>query len=283
MNVPAPGTWHFGVGFAAIRLETVHLGDDDAVPSWHVQKISVAMASPRITVGLRPGIGLGVIAPLRAVRTTIRFEDLNRLPFEPPGGDIHHRDETLVGIADPEIGLLLGRMVGSLSLTGRLGVSLPLGRNEDNPFELGRQGVTHQHIQFGTGTWDPLLGLGLARRIGPLGAALSADARWTLSQNDRGYQAGDRYGATATLSREFIPAWRGSAGMLVAREESERWNGRLEEEGNLGRTDVRLTLGISRMIVSLGSLSLDAQIPLVTRSSGEQVDYPVSFMLGWRR
>jgi len=67
-----------------------------------------------------------------------------------------------------------------------------LGRTEENPFELGRRGLPHQHFQFGTGTWDPILGLGAGRRLGSVNLALTGLFRFVVAESSRGYRAGNR-------------------------------------------------------------------------------------------
>lgn len=74
--------------------------------------------------------------------------------------DLHHRSVTLRGVVDV---MLLGR--GRWSGIWRegdafaisAGASLPTGKTVENPYLLGAQGKQHIHIQFGTGTIDPLL------------------------------------------------------------------------------------------------------------------------------
>ena len=46
-------------------------------------------------------MGIEALVPVRHVISRVRFHDADRLPLERPQGDIHHRDETLFGIADP--------------------------------------------------------------------------------------------------------------------------------------------------------------------------------------
>ena len=118
--------------------------------------------------GFGGGFGLESVGSLRHVTTRIRFEDLDRRPIVVPDGDIHHRNETLLGPGDPWLMAVTGRRMGAWSAAVRGGVTIPLGRTEENPFELGRRGLPHQHIQFGTGTWDPLAAAGRGRRGAPL-------------------------------------------------------------------------------------------------------------------
>ena len=214
--------------------------------------------------------------------TRIRFEDLARQPIVVPGGDIHHRDETLAGPGDPWIMALAGRKIGRWSAAIRGGVTVPLGRTEENPFELGRRGLPHQHIQFGTGTWDPLAGAGAGRRFGAVTATASVIARLPVAENDHGYRAGRRVVWTASADRRIRGPWRAQAGLDYARESAETWDGVIEEEGNLGRDDLLLSAGIARQI-GARALVLTARIPLRTRSyNGVAIDYPLILSLGWQ-
>jgi len=76
--------------------------------------------------------------------------------------DNHHRNETYTGLSDFRL-LVARRYNQFLSKKGRLdvaiGTSLPVGKTEEDPIEAGDAGEKHLHIQFGTGTFDPLLEL----------------------------------------------------------------------------------------------------------------------------
>jgi hypothetical protein len=278
---PEPSAWRFSLTAIGSKIENEHLSTE-GTPNWHVQNLSTAELIGTAAVGLRDGLGLELAIPLRYVRARVRFEDLNRQPFVPADGDIHHRNETLFGIRDPLLDLHLGKS-GAWDLSARLGVSIPLGRTEENPFALGREGIAHQHIQFGSGTWDPLLGAGVRRRAGGLDLSASGLARFTLYENTHGYRAGHRYAAFTSADRTLGSRWSGNLGLELTREEAERWDGKIEEEGNLGRTDLLLTLGLGRSVERLGFISVTAHIPLYTEVTGAQLDYPLLLSLGWVR
>ena len=90
--------------------------------------------------------------------------------------DIHHRDEVYRGFADARL-LLSHRLSNLLRGDDRLmvsvGSSMPIGATEEDPFKLGDAGQKHLHIQFGTGTFDPLAALHYET---PLSDALSLNA-----------------------------------------------------------------------------------------------------------
>jgi len=254
---------------------------DEHAAIWHVQNFTMAETTAAVARGLGGGFGVEAVAFLRHVDTRIRFEDLERRPIVVPNGDIHHRNETLAGAGDPWLTAVAGRRMGAWSGAVRAGVTIPLGRTEENPFELGRRGLSHQHIQFGTGTWDPLAGAGVGRRFGEVATSASVLARLPVSENGHGYRAGRRLAVTTTADRRISGPWRVQAGLDYGHETAETWSGRIEEEGNLGRSDLLLSVGIARLLGSR-ALTVTAKVPLRTRSNGVQIDYPAIVVLGWQ-
>jgi hypothetical protein len=250
---------------------------------WHVQDLTTTELAATVARGLTPGLGVELVGFFRRLDAGIEFEDADRQPLSLPDGDIHHRNETLVGPGDPWLLVHGVRGVGAWTLAARAGLSLPLGRTEENPFALGRAGISHQHIQFGTGTFDPLLGLAAGTRLGRVNLSFHLLGRIVIAENGHGYRAGNRWLGMAAGDGPLGGRWRWNAGVDLAREEAERWDGRVEEEGNLGRTDVLLSFGAGRALGGAGALTLTAKVPVVTRATGAQLDYPVLVVLGWSR
>lgn len=257
--------------------------DEEPFPIFHEQDLTISEIAFVTEAGLARGLGVEAVVPLRWVRTRIRFEDLEHQPIIVPNGSIHHRNETLSGPGDPWLLLHGARRLGAWTVAARGGISIPLGRTEPNPFALGRRGLPHEHIQFGTGTWDPVVGLAAGRRFGQVGLTVSALAHLVFATNKHGYQAGDRFYASAALDRRIAGAWRGIAGLDLARERTETWDGRIEMEGNLGRTDLLASIGVTRPLGRAGGFHVTAKIPLVTRATGAQVRYPVIVAVGLSR
>lgn len=268
-------------------MHNEHTAEDLSLPGgfyWHVQTLTLSQASLNAAVGISRRVGVEAVVPFRHVISRIRFLDADRRPLDRPQGDIHHRNETLVGIEDPWLMLHAGAPRGAWTLAGRAGLTIPLGRTEPDPFALGDLGLPHQHIQFGTGTWDPILGAAAGRRFGEVAFTVTTLARFVLGQNSHAHQAGHRYYAEATVSRRLAGDWSGNLGLALAREQPERWDGVVRtDEGNIGRTDVLAAAGVSRRLGRAGGLSLTARVPLLTRSKGAQVDYPVILSVGWSR
>jgi hypothetical protein len=273
--------------YSATRVHNEHTAEDPTLPGgfyWHVQTLTLGEANLAAAVGVSRHLGIEAVAPFRHVISRIRFLDADRAPLDRPQGDIHHRNETLAGPGDPWLMLHAGAPRGAWTLAARAGVTLPFGRTEPDPFALGDLGLPHQHIQFGTGTWDPILGVAAGRRFGAVGFTLGGLARLVLARNSHGYQAGNRYYGEATASRRLAGAWSGTLGLIGSREQAERWDGRVRtEEGNIGRTDLLVAAGVARGLGGAGAVSLTAKVPILTRSKGAQVDYPVIISVGWGR
>jgi hypothetical protein len=261
-----------------------HTSSEDGPPLvWHVQDIEVADAALVAEYGLARGLGLSLTSFYRRVTTRIHFQDADHQPLALPDGDIHHRDETLTGPGDPWALLVAGTARGPWSMAVRAGVSIPLGRTEENPFAFGRRGLPHEHIQFGTGTWDPMLGVSLGRALGKASVIASALARLPRYENEHGYRAGHRFDASLVADRRLGGRWRAQTGLDLAHESAERWSGVIEEEGNLGRTDLLVSAALVRQVGAAGALSLQVKVPLFSRAHGAQVDYPAIVGLAWSR
>ena len=226
--------------------------------------------------GITSWLSTDVMWSLRLVHVQFQLEDLERRPIEQPyGEEIHHRTETLVGLSDPWLGLRGTHRTGDWTLSVRLGIPLPVGATVDNPFQRGRAGLTHQHIQFGTGTVDPFVGVEVRRLVGRFTISADLLGKFTLYQNRHGYQAGNQFSAgLRTWSDLWTKHLIFMAGASAINETAERWNGIYEGEGNLGRTDLVLDTSISARLPRGVILSLGGRIPLYSIAAGEQLTSP---------
>lgn len=107
-------------------------------------------------------------------------------------GYIHHRTETYRGFSDLRL-LVARRINGLFGARARLdlavGSSLPIGRIEDDPLRAGDEGREHLHIQFGTGTFDPLFEWHFAMALSErLSWAFFSLNRVVLYENARTYR-----------------------------------------------------------------------------------------------
>ena len=124
------------------------------------------------------------------------------------------------------------------------GTSLPLGSTVEDPFEAGDRGEAHQHVQFGTGTFDPSFGGDLTRGLPKAQLSLYGNGQLSLYENRHGYRAGRR----GLLG--FSAGWKARVGLTPygtlegSFEGPERWNGVIQQDGLLGRRELRAGVGV---------------------------------------
>lgn len=251
----------------------------------HDQTIALGELRLAAEFGVAEDVGVALTLPLRLVDTSIRYLDAGGQEVAIAGDGIHHRNETLVGPVDP---WLLGhwhRQLGALSIDVRGGVSLPLGKTEEDPFALGDAGMRHQHIQFGTGTINPVVGVEVDRNLGPLSLRAFALTQQVLYENGKGYRAGDRYGGgLGAVSSLGTRKWRFELGGEVQGETAEEWNGvRHRDDGNQGRVDVLAAAAVGRALGAGVDGFIGVKVPVYTHVVGGQLEYPVVIELGFAR
>jgi hypothetical protein len=217
--------------------------------------------------------------PFRITSTRIEYKRLDGTVFEPDYANIHHRDETLVGLSDPWLSARTHWTFADIRLSGRLGVTIPLGRTEPNPFVLGEMGREHQHIQFGTGTFNPLAGIELAWALDDWMLRTYAQGIVMLYENSHGYRAGHRIGGGVSADYAFVERFRASAGIDILHEEPERWDGAIMQDGNLGRTDVLAGVGVS-YVTERSAATVTVKTPVyqdIVQAGDEHADlsYPI--------
>jgi hypothetical protein len=262
----------FNAGLSATTLHVVHeagcadLNNCDEVPvqslylhDQHMLPVELRLSAEYAFSEL---FGVEVQLPLRMVTARIDYTTPDGAPYEPLDPDVHHRDETLFGLADPWLLARFGAKLNGVWLAARPGVSLPLGRTEEDPYALGDRGIEHQHIQFGTGTFDPLLVLEANQFIRPIELSAFAQAQASLYENQHGYRGPWRaylalYAGT-DLIREKLSL---SLGPEVLHESAETWNGQVRQDGNLGRTEVSAAVTLS-FINRRTTYALSAHVPL---------------------
>jgi hypothetical protein len=246
-------------------------------PEWH--DISLYFGEIRLTaaLGITEWLSAEITDSLRIVAVKFQLQDLaTREPLAAPfGEEIHHRSETLVGPTDPWLTARVTRRLGSWSFSFRAGVTLPIGSTVPNPFALGDRGQAHEHIQFGTGTVDPLAEVEVRKSIRRFGIAASLLGKAPLYANLNGYQAGAQLsGGLRLMSDLWTRRLVFLAGATVYHEEPERWDGIQQSEGNLGRTDLLIDTSITLKLPKQLSISLSGRFPAWTASRGEQLSTP---------
>ncbi len=124
--------------------------------------------------------------------------------------DNHHRNETYTGPTDTDV--FLGYRTSSVLmaddfLVGRIGTTVPFGKTEEDPWKLGDAGLEHLHIQFGTGTFNPVADLHYGVPIyNGLRANGSIRGKFPFYENNKTYRGSRVFTYTAGLSYR-LNAW----------------------------------------------------------------------------
>jgi hypothetical protein len=230
-------------------------------PQLHDQHFYMAELRPVVGIGLTQVLGLELQAPFRMVKTTIKFRRLDHTPFQPDYENIHHRNETVFGIADPWLFASASGTLGDFTLISRTGVGIPLGSTQPDPFARGRAGLSHQHIQFGTGTFYPIFALDSKLAIEPVQLTAYGQAVLFAYENRHGYRPGNRYSVGAAGDIEIVKHLRAGPAVDLMNEQPERWHDLVQQDGNVGRTDILVGANVSHAIDAL-ALVFSLKIPV---------------------
>ena len=178
--------------------------------------------------------------------------------------DIHHRDETYTGLTDSE--LFLGYKMRGLFRTNdllfaRLGTTIPIGKTEENPWKLGDAGIEHLHIQFGTGTFNPIANLQYNL---PLyrGLNINASARGTFPfyENNKTYRGSTELTYTAGFTYSLADWLSINGNYLGFYQTSASWAG--ERDINTGLRYSMAALGMSLSALDGIFVSANVMFPL---------------------
>ena len=270
-----PGRLTLGMINGLISLGGTELVDDPQGPVRY--DAGLVLVETRLTgeYALTPSLAIGFGLPFRVIDVGVTYLDPSTGEPVTSASEIHVRDETLAGIADPSVQVHLARELGGLRLHARAGVTLPLGRTEENPHLLGQIGQEHQHVQLGTGTVVPFALVEAQRAFGPVTGALWAQLYASLYENDHGFQPGHRIAGGLNASSALgTRTWSFALATEVYGETSERWDGIVyEDEGNAGRVDVMVGGSVAWRPVPQLAIVADVRVPVATSFVGQQLDY----------
>jgi thiol-disulfide isomerase/thioredoxin len=238
----------------------------------HDQRILNSETRLSADLGLSRWLAIDVDLPLRVYSTSIRYLQ-NGMPVAIENPDLHHRNETLVGPGDPWLVLRARKLVRGFSFGARIGVTVPLGRTVPDPFELGDAGLPHEHSQFGTGTFEPVVGIDAAHSFGRLTFDAFALTLQSLYANGHGYQAGDRYAFALGAGTVIRKKLRLHISAELQAETAERWHGIVRtDEGNTGRVDALAGLEATWIVNKDWRVGASLRLPIATHVSGGQLD-----------
>lgn len=230
-------------------FETSHLAEcPDVAPECattvippHEHHVGLGLTHTELSAeyGIREQMQLSLRLPYDVKAMSVRYTTLAGAPYTPPYGDIHHRTETLTGLSDASLQLDVAR--GDAWIFG-FGTTLPIGHIVPDPIVLGREGKTHEHIQFGSGTFEPRLAAQWLRD-GGVRLFARAEARVSLYENREGYRA------PSTLIWSAGPSFRAGALTIDPRLDGQlqtlgRWSGVVDEGTGFRNGGARLQISM---------------------------------------
>ena len=188
--------------------------------------------------------------------------------------DNHHRNETYMGPTDTDIFLgyqTQGLFVDHDFLMGRIGTTIPLGKTEEDPWKLGDAGLEHLHIQFGTGTFNPIADLhyGLPLYKG-LRANISIRGKLPFYENSKTYRGSREVTYTAGLHYSLSDWLSFQAGYLGFYQSFAYWAG--EQDINSGLRFSMASFAASVITPYNVPLSLAVMLPLQQETLYDDTD-----------
>ena len=273
-----PGKWVVAASIAEGAYNTSHIAEcPDIAPvecaamtipdHEHHVRLRLIRTDLTATYGIRENLGVSLRVPYDVKAQRVRYTTLDGAPFVPPYGDIHHRSETLRGIADGDLLLLW-----SPSPEWRLGfgTTLPIGSTVADPVRLGLEGKKHDHIQFGIGLPAPEVDIAWAKSV----VSGAIQATWPIGTNSKGFRAPQnlRWSVGPTFT-----AGKASFGISAAGQYQTigRWHGVIDEGTGFSNGGLR-----AHATFSLGSVSITPSVYSELYSHGSQCGRPRDLFAG---
>ncbi len=160
-------------------------------PHRHVVRLNLYHLDLFAAYGIGNGAQLSLRIPYDVKDQHVHYTTLDGAPYVPPYGDIHHRTETLWGVSDADLlfwkaPTFLQGAASGVSIA--LGTTLPIGKTVPDPVRLGLEGKKHEHLIYGSGTFDPKLVVYAWQRAGRFLIGEAVDARLPVYQSPGGYR-----------------------------------------------------------------------------------------------
>ena len=188
--------------------------------------------------------------------------------------DNHHRNETYTGLRDADV--FLGyRKVGLLKetdfLMSRIGATIPFEKTEEDPWKLGDAGLEHLHIQFGTGTFNPIADIHYSLPLYKgVGASVSIRGKFPFYENSKTYRGSRELTYTAGLNYRLNNWISFQAGYLGFYQSYAYWAGELDI--NTGLRFSMASVGTSVATPYNIPLSLTLMLPLSQETLYDDTD-----------
>ena len=265
------------------HVETEGVSPDGKVINVPLHRHHIKLNIFRVDIGLKYQFGsqwlLEANVPYETKAQEATIEEID--PVTPAQLDAilrnqnnHHRNETYTGLADADV-LLAHHMHGILKdddfFTGRIGTTIPFGKTEEDPWKLGAAGLQHLHIQFGTGTFNPIVDLYYSLPLyNGLGANASIRGKFPFYENSKTYRAPRELTYTGGLNYRFNDWLSVQAGYLGFYQSYAYWAGELDI--NTGLLFSMASVGASIVTPYNVPLSVSLMLPLSQKTLYEDSD-----------
>ena len=255
------------------HLETKGISPDRKVIDVPLHRHHVTLNIFRVDIGLKYHLGSQWVLEANAPYET-KVQEATIEEIEPVtqteleailrNQNNHHRNETYTGPRD--VDLLLGYrtasfLVESDLLMGRIGTTIPFGKTEEDPWKLGDAGLEHLHIQFGTGTFNPIADLHYSLPLYKgLGANIGIRGKFPFYENSKTYRGSRELTYTANLNYRFNNWISFQAGYFGSYQSYAYWAG--EQDINTGLRFSMASIGASVATPYNIPLSVTMMLPL---------------------
>ncbi|MDP7039138.1 MAG: hypothetical protein QGI45_08275 [Myxococcota bacterium] len=286
-----PGQWRFHASQSTTRVHSSHSVEEEQFEPGiahehqareHRLHFWLSDFDLAAAYGVSPTVEIQMSLPVRLAISEVEFIDEHGDLLE-DFESIHHRRETLFGPGDLRLqgvfhsGQLLGFLPGYWRVG--LGLSLPTGSIEKDPFKLGEEGKKHQHIFFGHGTVDPTMSLAWSWQGFAWGWQVSSSLQVPLYENRYGYRAASHSSLGVGLIYQYDQVWRFLLESQVFHQGVAKWSG--EQARNSGRTDLIPGIGLIYLLSTDDTFSLSVRSPQTLNMQGGQMEIPFILTLGW--
>ncbi|MEZ5978679.1 MAG: hypothetical protein R3F34_10715 [Planctomycetota bacterium] len=187
---------------------------------------------------------------------------------------IHHPSERLEGVSDATLLVTWYRTDAAVDGDGlhvSVGTTLPIGRTEEDPYELGDEGEPHEHVQFGTGTFDPVVEASYRRGLAPgVAVAVSFAARASLYENRHGYRGPFEATLTPRLDVDLSERLTLHAGAAIYFQGRAAWSGVRDE--NTGVLALSGLVGVGWRVGPSTTVSADLLLPVAQHVFDDESD-----------
>ncbi len=189
-------------------------------------------------------------------------------------GYIHHRNDTYTGLTDSEFFLgyfNVGIFTDDDYFMGRIGTSIPFGNTEEDPWKLGEKAEEHLHIQFGTGTFNPIVDLHYSLPVYKgLATHTSLRAKLPFYENSKTYRGSNELTYSGGLNFRLNKWFTFRAGYLGIYQSFAHWDGEIDK--NTGLLFGMASLGTSITTPFNVPLSISLLLPLHQKTLYDDTD-----------